>query len=284
MSLAPRLDLRQSQQLVMTPQLQLAIKLLQLTNLELEAHIAGEIESNPLIEMERGEEVVAADSSPAEAHVVEGPSTPIDDMRTDELIERGEGLADQPLDADFIGETFHHAADESSSGNGPGSAGSSSGNSEVGGDIDALAEATPSLCDHMNAQAAAQLTGVNLAVARFLIDQIDDAGYLRIEPAEVAAALGITDERVAAIVRMIQTFDPTGVGARTLAECLMLQAREADLLDRPMRLLLKNLDVLAKGDLAALRRICGLDADAPGRIDPLSQAVRSQTGPSLWAR
>ena len=266
MSLAPRLDLRQSQQLVMTPQLQQAIKLLQLNNLELEAHIAAEIEANPLVELERGADTAAAESAPVAEMPTEAPSAPTDEMRADELIARGEGLADAPLDADYVGETFHHASDEVSAGIGPGGSGSAAPGSELAGDIDALSEGAPTLCDHLNAQASAQLTGLNLAVARYLIDQIDDAGYLRADASEVGTALAVSPDRVEAIVAMIQTFDPTGVGARTLGECLTLQARDAGALDRPMRLLLKNLDVLAKGDMVALRRICGIAGEELGEL------------------
>lgn len=259
MSLGPRLDLRQSQQLVMTPQLQQAIKLLQLSNLELEQHIRAEIEANPIVELDRGEEgepVAAPDEAPPEA-----AAPPAEEMRADQLMDGN--IADIPLDADYLGETFHHASDEATSGLGPNATAgpASAGNGEALGDIDALAEATPSLLDHLNAQASAQLTGTNLAIARYLIDQIDDSGYLRADHTEVALALGVRPATVEAIIVLVQTFDPTGVGARSLAECLMLQAREAGLLDRPMRLLLKNLDALARGDTGTLRRICGVQGD-----------------------
>lgn len=256
MSLAPRLDLRQSQQLVMTPQLQQAIKLLQLNNLELEAHVIAEIESNPLIELESAEPSSGSDA-PAPAPVGETAS---EDMRTDELIARGEGLGDAPLDADYVGETFHHASDEPTTG--PSGTGAASGDHGEGlGDIDALAQPTLGLADHLEAQAASQLTGTNLGIARYIIDQIDDAGYLRANIEEVAVALGVSSTRVEAILRLVQTFDPTGVGARTLSECLTLQARESGMLDRRLRLLLKNLDVLARGDMATLRRICGVNGE-----------------------
>ncbi len=262
MSLAPRLDLRQSQQLVMTPQLQQAIKLLQLNNIELEAHVMAEIEANPLLELDGGDtaEPTAStdDATPLTA------TTPADEMRTDELIERGEGIGDAPLDADYVGETFHHASDEPTTG--PTGSGSAEVGGEGAGDIDALAQTGLGLAQHLETQAAAQLTGTNLAIARYLIDQIDEAGYLRADLDEVADALAVTRARVDAIVRLVQGFDPTGVGARTLAECLMLQAREANLLDRRMRLLLKNLDILARGDLGSLRRICGADGDELARL------------------
>jgi RNA polymerase sigma-54 factor len=253
MSLAPRLDLRQSQQLVMTPQLQQAIKLLLLNNIELEAHVLAEIEANPLIEIERDDPPTAAEETP------NPPEPPQDDMRTDELIARGEGLGDTPVDADYVGETFHHASDEPTTGPGTGSGAGEGGDGAR--DIDGIAESTLGLADHLESQAAAQLTGMNLAIALYLIDQIDDAGYLRGSLDEVAQALGVTCGRVEAIVRLIQCFDPTGVGARTLAECLTLQAREADVLDRRLRLLLKNLDVLARGDMVTLRRICGVGSE-----------------------
>ena len=258
MSLAPRLDLRQSQQLVMTPQLQQAIKLLQLNNIELEAHVLAEIEANPLIELESAEPPDGP--APPEDAAAPASDTPVSEMRSDELIARGEGLGDAPLDADYVGETFHHASDEPMTG--PGVGGGGDGAIDGAGDIDALAQTGLGLADHLEAQAATQLTGVNLSIARYMIDQIDECGYLRATLDEIATALGVTRARVEAILRLVQTFDPTGVGARTLAECLTLQAREAGLLDRRMRLLLKNLDVLARGDLGALRRICGADSEA----------------------
>lgn len=254
MSLAPRLDLRQSQQLVMTPQLQQAIKLLQLNNIELEAHVLAEIEANPLIELEGAE---TNETAPADPPGEPPAEFAVSETSTDELIARGEGLGDAPLDADYVGETFHHASDEPTTGPGGGSAEAGG----QGGDIDTLAQSGLGLADHLEAQAASQLTGTNLAVARYLIDQVDEAGYLRANLDEVAAALSVTRARVEAILRLVQTFDPTGVAARTLSECLMLQAREAGLLDRRMRLLLKNLDVLARGDMGTLRRICGVDGE-----------------------
>ena len=262
MSLAPRLDLRQSQQLVMTPQLQQAIKLLQLNNLELEAHVLAEIEANPLIELEGGD----GPATPDEPTLA--PEPPASEMSADELIARGEGLGDAPLDADYVGETFHHASDEPMTGPGAGSAAAG----ENAGDIDALAQTGLDLRDHLEAQAAAQLTGVNLSIARYMIDQIDECGYLRAGLDEIAAALGVTRARVEAILKLVQTFDPTGVGARTLAECLTLQAREANVFDRRMRLLMKNLDVLARGDLGTLRRICGTDSE---QLSSLIRTLRS---------
>src|ERR1700761_7849638 len=107
MGLAPRLDLRQSQSLVMTPQLQQAIKLLALSNLEVEAFIAEELEKNPLLEAgDGGAAESAAPAEPIEADAVRDAESEL--AGADRLIEAGDGHADAPLDVDYAAETFHH--------------------------------------------------------------------------------------------------------------------------------------------------------------------------------
>jgi RNA polymerase sigma-54 factor len=257
-SLAPRLDLRQSQSLVMTPQLQQAIKLLALSNLELEGVIAEELEKNPLLaaggddgepqqtEADAGDE--ARDGGDAE------PAT------ADRLIESGDAEADAPLDADYTAETFHHDSPSDAASGSRSEAAIGSGGEE-GPDIEALAADAPSLADHLLAQAGAVLDGIDLAIAARLIDALDDAGYLTAPLAELAAALGIAEAEAERILHVIQTFDPTGVGARDLGECLALQAREVDRYDPCMAAMLANLDLLARGQLAQLRRLCGVDEE-----------------------
>ena len=282
MSLGPRLDLRQSQSLVMTVQLQQAIKLLTLTNVELEAFIGAEIDQNPLLDAgERGDDsgdrggeagdradVSAASSEPATA---------------DQLIAGGNGLADAPLDVDFAAETFHHdgptdsidgpSRDGPGSFDGAGAIGDGSGDGAI--DFDAMAAAEPSLVDLLIEQAVAAFADpIELMIARHLIDLIDDAGYLSLPPpaddgdpleggtvADVAGRLDADPAVVERILNIIQRFDPAGVGARSLSECLTIQAREADRLDPAMAALLTHLDLLARGDMTNLRRICGVDQE-----------------------
>src|SRR3954466_3217036 len=105
MSLAPRLDLRQSQSLVMTPQLQQAIKLLALSNLELEGVIAEELEKNPLLAAGGEDGEPQQNESIAEAGDEAGETEP---LTADRLIETGDAQADAPLDVDYDSETFHH--------------------------------------------------------------------------------------------------------------------------------------------------------------------------------
>jgi len=238
MSMAPRLDLRQSQSLVMTPQLQQAIRLLALSNLEVEAFIAEEIEKNPLLEGGTGDEIPDAPTeAPAAA---EAEATPEPSIETP--------LAD---DADWSEDRFEAAP--SSDGGGAGSG------SDEGIDFDSFAAAGATLSDHLMQQAGEVLSGGDLAIAAQIIDAIDDAGYLTLSVAELAERLGVARARIESVLAVIHTFDPVGVGARTLSECLALQAKEADRYDPCMALLIDNLDLLATGRIDALQRRCGVD-------------------------
>ncbi len=253
MSLGPRLDLRQSQSLVMTVQLQQAIKLLALTNVELEAFIGAEMEKNPLLD--GGDEGSAAT-----------PAAPAETTTVDQLIASGDVVADAPLDVDYGAETFHHDGPTDAVPDAPSgfdSAGASNSGTGEGMDFDAVAAAAPSLTDILDEQAAAAFADpVDRAIARHLIDQIDDAGYVAADiVADVADRLDAEPARVEAVLVTIQRFDPVGCGARSLSECLIVQAREADRADPAMMALLTHLDHLARGDIAGLRRICGVDAE-----------------------
>ncbi|WP_066483572.1 MULTISPECIES: RNA polymerase factor sigma-54 [unclassified Sphingomonas] len=266
MSLAPRLDLRQSQSLVMTPQLQQAIRLLALSNLEVEAFIAEEIEKNPLLEANSpgaGEEDGGRDSGEGEGAF--DPDDPPRDGPADaaELLQSGGDAGEAQLDVDFAADTFHHDSPSDAIGGldgGLGLAGGASGGaSEDGPDFDSFAQSDLSLADHLLAQAGAAIAGPDLFIAAHLIDQIDETGYLTEPLLDIANRLSVPLARVEAVLAIIQTFDPTGVGARDLAECLALQAKEADRYDPCMARLIDNLDLVARGQLAQLKRICGVD-------------------------
>ncbi len=252
MSLAPRLDLRQSQSLVMTPQLQQAIKLLALSNLEIEAFIAEEVEKNPLLEMGAAEPSDAPDMDRI-----------ADERAAADAILTGDAPAEPALDLDYATES--HQQDSVADGgfgldgalglNGSGG----SGSGEEGIDLDAFASAAPGLADHLLAQIGPLLSGVDLLIAQHLIDQIDECGYLTVPLREIADRLSVPLARVEGALGVIHTLDPTGVGARDLAECIALQAKEADRFDPAMARLIDHLDLLARGDLARLKRICRVD-------------------------
>ena len=239
MSLVPRLDLRQTQSLVMTPQLQQAIKLLTLSNLEIEGFLAEELERNPLLQADQTNDVATPERLQAEEPAADAP---------------GEAA----LDVDVAGERFDDGPSETIATGPTGGAGGPGMDGELP-DLDALAAPAKTLAEHLMAQAGAAVGGPDLFIAQHLIDQIDEAGYLRAHLFDIANRLGVPLTRVEGVLRTVQTFDPTGVGARDLAECLALQAKEADRYDPCMARLIDNLDLLARGDLSRLKRMCGVD-------------------------
>ncbi|MEA2998354.1 MAG: polymerase sigma-54 factor [Sphingomonadales bacterium] len=261
MNLGPRLDLRQSQSLVMTPQLQQAIRLLALSNLEVESFIAEELEKNPLLEAAGGDgEDGPAPSAEAEApDLTEGGET----ETVDELVAKGEGAADAPLDMDLDDENFHQdsASDRGLDG-GLGLEGLGGGGGEGDGpDFDSFASEGLSLHEHLVAQAGERLSGADLMIATAIIEQIEETGYFLVPPLDLARRLGVPLGEVERVLAVVQGFDPAGIAARSLAECLKLQAKEADRYDPAMARLIDNLDYLARGNLPALRRICGVDEE-----------------------
>ena len=246
MALGPRLDLRQSQSLVMTPQLQQAIKLLALSNLELEDYLADALASNPLLEMDGGGDGDGPDSDPAPP---EPAVSPTGDGAADTVL-AGDAPVGDDMDVDFGAETFHHDS---------ASDGAMSGGDSEGIDFDGFACPEGSLCDHLMRQAGECFSGLDLLIAEQIIGLIDEAGYLRADVAELADRLGVARALVEAVLAEVQRFDPSGVGARDLAECIAIQAREADRYDPAMATLIAHLDLLAKGALPQLKRICGVD-------------------------
>ncbi|WP_062345429.1 RNA polymerase factor sigma-54 [Novosphingobium sp. CCH12-A3] len=253
MALGPRLDIRQTQSLVMTPQLQQAIKLLALSNLEVETFIGEALEANPLLEI--GE---ASPAEPMEALPEELRRTHLESSPVDQLVSEGRVEEDRPLDIDVS------ALDRDRD---TGDAGafelSSSRDLSAGGegpDIDEHGRFEQTLAEHLHAQIGAITSDPQmLFVARWLIDQLDEAGYIGIPLGEIADALGLSLVVVERALTLVQTLDPTGVGARNLAECIALQAKEADRYDPCMARLIDNLDLVARGEIARLKRLCQVD-------------------------
>lgn len=263
MVLAPRLDLRQSQSLVMTPQLQQAIKLLQLSNLELTAFVESELERNPLLEREDTSEAAAppaeAPRDAAEALTADLPASNENPLDTDwadtDSLTPGRVTESDGTDLGMV-----EAGLGMTGGSGSGSSSGGSFDDDLRGLEETLSEAL-TLRQHLMAQVGltfAQSTDRMIAAA--LVESIDDAGYLPEPLDSFALQFGCDIARIETVLAQVQRFDPTGVGARSLAECLALQLAEKDRLDPAMQALLNNLTLLAHRDLAGLQRVCGVDA------------------------
>lgn len=272
MALGLRLDLKQSQQLVMTPQLQQAIKLLQMTNVEVATYVDQELSENPFLDAPTagGEEagdgfetsLAAAEPAP-EAGWDEGWDQPEAPPASDWLAHVGGGQR-QAFDDDLP-------------------------------DLQERLAGARTLQDHLLEQLHVQITEPReRLIGHHLVEAIDETGYLRVTLDEVSDRLGVDAPAVAAVLEVIQGFDPTGVGARDLAECLALQLRELDRLDPAMAKLLKHLDRLAKADRRALLRLCEVDEEDLAlmvqeirALDPrpglaFAPPVESGAVPDLW--
>ena len=266
MAITPRLELRQNQALVMTPQLQQAIKLLQLSNLELTAYVEQELQENPLLEQDEGADV--ADTSgadePETAAEFEGDPLPATDIA---LGDEAHAPDDTALDVDYDN-TWNH--DSPADGGMPdfpepafaewGTRGGSFDSAET--DLEQVLSGHETLRDHLNGQLGVEIADpIDRVIGILLIDRLDEAGYIPPDLDDVAAALDCPIERVEQALAKLQNFDPPGIFARSLSECLALQLRELNRLDPAMQTLLDNLDLLARRETEALLRVCGVDVE-----------------------
>lgn len=264
MALTPRLDLRQSQSLVLTPQLQQAIKLLQMANLELSAYLEQELERNPLLELARDEppddepgidrDFTSGDSPESESGVYAADAGLSGDGAAPE--------AESALDTDYenVFDDAPHDRPFEGTGGGLGLPGQGPSGDEDGLGFEAHLSEAPDLRTHLTSQMLVAISEpAERLIAAHLIDLLDEAGYLRADLAELATHLGTTSDHVEQVLLRLQGLEPTGVFARDLGECLALQLRERDRYDPAMAALLANLPLLARQDLAGLRRVCGVD-------------------------
>ncbi len=256
MALGPRLDIRQTQSLVMTPQLQQAIKLLAASNLEIETFISEALEANPLLD-------TGGPSDPGEPERIEIAAPAGEEATADQLMLAGGGEGDAPLDLAAVDRDF-----DTGDGAGPSmrdaewgaAAGGAGGDFDDTPDWEQLRAAEVTLAEHLEGQIGAAASDAQTAfIARHIIGLLDEAGYLTIPLEEVADDLGVDIFEAKAGLRLVQSFDPSGVGARNLAECIAIQAREADRYDPCMKALIDNLDLVARGEVERLKRLCRVD-------------------------
>jgi RNA polymerase sigma-54 factor len=257
MALGPRLDLRQSQSLVMTPQLQQAIKLLQLSNLELDTFIDQELERNPLLEREDSEPPEAADVSDAPEPAPAGDEPMLDGQTR--------ASAEDSLDVDYDNLYNNDSASDSAGSEAFGQWSGSGGRhdfSDGDGDFDQILAGDVSLRDHLVAQINMDFSApADRLIGLHLVEMLDESGYLIGDVADIAAKLDCPLDTVLGVLARAQRFDPAGIFARSLKECLALQLAEKNRLDPAMQALLDNLDLLARRDLAGLMKVCGIDAE-----------------------
>jgi RNA polymerase sigma-54 factor len=304
MALTQRLEFRQTQSLVMTPQLMQAIKLLQLSNLDLAAFVEDELERNPLLERgtENGEPSEAndgsreplaepefsdggsdGDSASADGSFAEGASPASEDWLSRDLGSRSdmEQTFDTGLDNVFTeepAEAAARAAVDAAPTTYTEWGGGASNDDDY--NLEAFVAAETTLGGHLAEQLAVAFPApAQRMIGQYLIDLVDEAGYLPPDLGNAAERLGASQADVDAVVAVLQTFDPPGICARSLSECLAIQLRDRDRYDPAMQALIEHLDLLAKRDFNQLQKICGIDND--DLVDMVAEIRRLDPKPGL---
>jgi len=278
MAIGPRLDLRQSQSLVMTPQLQQAIKLLQLTNIELQEYVEQELEQNPLLDVPdsgatdvgevRGEGVdeMSSDALPDQNNTatVDAAETLTRSGETGQDIDSGQSM-DSDVDNDWSSDTPGDAPSKPQESEAYESYGSGGGGSAGGDDLPGLEQTLAgeeSMRDYLLGELGFLVrTQGDQLIGAHLIDMLDEQGYLQGTIEDLTDRLGCDIEDIEAVLGVLQTIEPVGLFARNLAECLGLQLQERGRLDPIMKLFVENLDLLAKRDLPGLMAVCDVDEE-----------------------
>jgi RNA polymerase sigma-54 factor len=263
MAVRQRMDLRQSQSLVMTPQLQQAIKLLELSSQELAAYVERELEQNPLLERDDGmtDGVETAAESGEDPPQAVGAGEPMD---ASEFVASATmpDAPESPLDLDYDNLWTNDAAETMAVPTRTGGSGRGEGDDADGSrTLEQMLSRAISLREHLSEQINVDLPNpTDRLIAMALVDQLDEAGYVGGELAAIAERLGCAPAQVESILAKLQQVDPPGLFARDLAECLALQLKDRNRLDPAMQKLLENLDLLAQGERERLMRLCGVDA------------------------
>jgi RNA polymerase sigma-54 factor len=265
--------MRQSQALVMTPQLMQAIKLLQLSNLDLAAYVERELEKNPLLERASDDEPGASEAAPLDGEnalsLAGGDGSEAGPEPIGEDLETSRRAMEDRLGTDLdnvfpedASQTSARAGDAEPPTSSPWAVTGIGGREDGDYTLEAFVSAERTLADHLADQLVIAISDpARRMIGQYLIDLVDDAGYLNGDLASIADKLGVPVAEVEAVLAIVQTFDPPGVCARGLAECLAIQLKERDRFDPAMQALVGRLDLVAKRDLAALRRVCGVGDD-----------------------
>ncbi|MGV3635883.1 MAG: RNA polymerase factor sigma-54 [Pseudorhodoplanes sp.] len=288
MALTTRLEFRQSQALVMTPQLMQAIKLLQLSNLDLMAYVEEELEKNPLLERASDDEGAGAAAEPAiepagGAPDGDGPQEWMgDDLATSRHeIEDNLGTRLDNVFPEDGGEPVGSArAEDATAAHSEWASVGTGGRDDGEYNLEAFVSAERSLADYLAEQLSLSVTDpARRMIGQHLIDMVDEAGYLSGDLTGVAEKLGAELSEVEAVLAILQGFEPAGICARNLTECLAIQLKEQNRYDPAMEALLGRLDLLAKRDFATLRKLCGVgDEDL---LDMVSEIKRLNPKPGL---
>ncbi|GHF78641.1 RNA polymerase factor sigma-54 [Thalassotalea marina] len=284
----PSLQLRIGQQLTMTPQLQQAIKLLQLSTLDLQQEIQEALESNPLLEVDESAssqenqpdqlEEAFSGSNEQNNTVSDGSeeaAPTIDEISTTEAMDKSDIPEDLNMDTTWD-DSFSAGV-------------SNTGAVAPSDDFVYQGETTDSIQDHLRWQMQlTPFTDTDAAIATAIIDAIDDAGYLTVTTEDILESVGIEDvelDEVEAVLKRINVFDPVGVGARSIAECLLIQLNQFDKstpwLEESKKVISEHIDLLGNRDYRQIMRKTRLKEDQLREVIRLIQSLDPRPGDSV---
>ncbi|MEL6792499.1 MAG: RNA polymerase factor sigma-54, partial [Pseudomonadota bacterium] len=253
MKIGQRLELKQSQRLVMTPQLQQALQVLQMPSIDVAAFIAEQVEANPILRLEE----------PARAEVAAAPE-PAAPAAGDNRA-RSEAEVGRSTEGFDTGRENLSGGDSRMGASGEPAARPTGAAQATDGSVASFEEYTAqseSLRDLLRGQiATARIDRATRMIAEYLIDELDEDGYMRASLDGIADRLSAPRDAVAEALARVQECDPPGVGARNLRECFEIQLRQKDRFDPAMAALVENLDLLAAHKRDGLRAACGVDEE-----------------------
>ncbi len=269
----PRLELRQGQSLVMTQQLQQSIKLLQLSSQELAEYIDQELEKNPLLSaeeeqpQEQGGEGAQSEGAQERESAPEAPETPLE-------VDKNDGAASGEWSEDEGGADYSEQSFEPRTHNRI--------SDDYEGSTESLAVNKVSLRDYLMEQlSVAEADPVIRIIGQHLVDLVDESGYIKDDLGHLPEQLGCDEALMERTFAVLHSFDPPGVCARNLKECLAIQLQDKNRLDPAMQALLENLDLMAAGNVAQLGKLCGVDAEDIKEMCAEIRALNPRPGSSF---
>ena len=257
MQLSPSLNIKQRQSLVMTPQLQQAIKLLQMTNLDLSQYLEEQTFENPFLETEDNVDNTKSNNSEEKNTLTQETSNK---NEVDTTLENGNAITDDPTKNEDYENRFDCSLVEYDGRSGQGSQ-VNNNDSQNDNVLEATVEERPnSLYGHVEKQILLIFeTTEEVFLAMKFLEHLEPSGWLGKTVNEIASEYGINLDFAEKILYKLQTCEPAGLFARDLKECLLIQAKATEKYTKGLDILINNLTILAKGDLKVLAKKCGCE-------------------------
>ena len=269
MQLGQQIKMRQSQSLVMTPQLQQAIKLLQMTNLELCQYLENQQAENPFLEIDTNTQ----ESRNDDYQTQDETSNLSDDMQS------GKSISEDPSSNQDYENRYETELNERPKLDSPSPISKNTSTEDFDDYISNLASRPETLKEHVRKQISLELKeSKDLLIASVLTDYLEPTGWLTTKIEEIANEINCHVDEVNGVLIKLQKLEPAGVFAKNLSECLKLQLEEKSLLSEEIKVLLDNLDLLAKGEIKQLIKITNFTQEEISQSIALIRSLNPKPG------